>query len=93
MTMALAITMIPKRDREITTCFKCGKTVDLRGGGLYFYDITWKRPRPVCPWCLKSKSPQLTLMAALYAERACEFNRKNPDEAENLALIQLLDVI
>ena len=89
----LALALIPKRDRVVTSCQKCGRTVDLRGGGLYFYATEWKRPRPVCPWCAAKHSPQVSLAGALYAQAAQQFNREHPEEAANFALIQTLDAL
>lgn len=89
----IALALIPKGDRAVTTCCKCGKTIDLTGGGLYFYDVTWKRPRPVCPWCTAPKSPQVSLAGALYAQAAMHFNELNPEHAANFAIIQTLDAI
>ncbi len=89
----LALALIPKRDRAITSCQKCARTVDLRGGGLYFFATEWKRPKPVCPWCASRLAPQVSLAGALYAQAARDFNRENPEHAANFALIQTLDAL
>ena len=71
----LTICTIPSDDQKITTCARCGREVDLTGGGPYFFDLhDLITMQPVCLECAEHEDPVLALCGMAFGEKVDHYH-------------------